>query len=203
MSVSFSGNYFKQSKVVHPNKKSVVNIYIVYKLDEIYFRRNTDYTIQNTLFGAIKISEDGNNSSNSKNSGYGICFHAKSDFTIGNITHGKNVIILGVDNSSSIHANNKKKQYPCFRERFYSRNKWDYNLWRLLYKTNMTELGKKLILSLHYNGNNSYLFCNGVEQLKFAAKNSEIQRNTLCVGNLSSYWTVTKSEKTGLYGSSV
>ena len=44
MSVKFSGNYFVQNKVLHPNN-NVVNIYIVYKLDQISFSRNTDYTI--------------------------------------------------------------------------------------------------------------------------------------------------------------
>ena len=32
-----------------------------------------------------------------------------------------------------------------------------------MYKSNMTEQDKKFVLSLHYNGDNSYLFANGVE----------------------------------------
>ena len=31
-----------------------------------------------------------------------------------------------------------------------------------IYKTNFTEHSKKFILSLHYNGDNSYLFVNGI-----------------------------------------
>ena len=69
-----------------------------------------------------------------------------------------------------------------------------------LYKTNFTQPNKKFVLSLHYNGNNSYLFINGIQELTFEAKNDQIQKNKLCVGNLSSDWTVTNSEKTGLYG---
>ena len=69
-----------------------------------------------------------------------------------------------------------------------------------LYKTNFTQPNKKFVLSLHYNGNNSYLFINGIQELTFKAKNDQIQKNKLCVGNLSSDWTVTNSEKTGLYG---
>ena len=38
-----------------------------------------------------------------------------------------------------------------------------------IYKTSMTEPNKKFVLSLHYNGDDSYLFVNGVEQLKFKA----------------------------------
>ena len=30
-----------------------VNTYITYKLDPVSFSRNTDYTIQNALFGAM------------------------------------------------------------------------------------------------------------------------------------------------------
>ena len=59
-----------------------------------------------------------------------------------------------------------------------------------IYKTSFTQQNKKFVLSLHYNGNSSYLFANGVQELKFK----------LCVGNISSDWTVTNSEKTGLYG---
>ena len=68
------------------------------------------------------------------------------------------------------------------------------------YKTNFTEANKKFILSLHYSFSNSYSFVNGVQELKFKAKADQIQRNRLCVGNLSSDWTTTNSEKTGLYG---
>ena len=57
MSVEFNGNYFVQNKVLHPNTNNVVNIYIVYKLDPISSSRNTDNTIQNALFGAIKITK--------------------------------------------------------------------------------------------------------------------------------------------------
>ena len=36
-----------------------------------------------------------------------------------------------------------------------------------MYKTNFTEVKKKFVLSLHYNGDNSYLFVNGAQELKF------------------------------------
>ena len=53
---------------------------------------------------------------------------------------------------------------------------------------------------MHYNGDNSYLFANGVEQLKFKTKNSEIARNLLCLGNVSTEFSTTNMQKTGLYG---
>ena len=69
-----------------------------------------------------------------------------------------------------------------------------------IYKHNFTTPNKTFVLSLHYNGDNSYLFVNGGEELKFKTKNSEIQKNVLCVGNISSGWNSTESTKTGLHG---
>ena len=69
-----------------------------------------------------------------------------------------------------------------------------------MYKTDMTEQDKKFVLSLHYNGDNSYLFVNGVEQLKFKTKNSEIKRVPLPLGNISTDFSITNMQKTGLYG---
>ena len=58
-----------------------------------------------------------------------------------------------------------------------------------IYKINFTDPNKKSVLSLHYNFSNSYLFFNGVQQLKFKTKASQILKNELCIGNLSSDWT--------------
>ena len=57
-----------------------------------------------------------------------------------------------------------------------------------LYETNFTEPDKKFVLILHYNGDDSYLFVNGVQELKFKTYTNEIQKNLLCLGNLSSDW---------------
>ena len=57
MNVKCGGNYFVQNKFIIPNTNNTVNIYIVYKLDAISSTRNTDYTIQNALFGGIKITK--------------------------------------------------------------------------------------------------------------------------------------------------
>ena len=56
------------------------------------------------------------------------------------------------------------------------------------------------MLSLHYNFSNSYLFVNGIQELKFKSKADQILKEKLCIGNLSSDSTTTNSEKTGLYG---
>ena len=99
MSVKFSGNYVKENKSIYP-VKPVVNIYIVYNLDPINNTRNTDFTAQNCLFGAVKLTKDGN-TSNDQYQGEG------GEFCLGNIVTGRNVIIFDCDLSSSSHSTNK------------------------------------------------------------------------------------------------
>ena len=65
---------------------------------------------------------------------------------------------------------------------------------------NFTDFGKKFVLSLHYNGNNSYLFVNGRQELKFKCKTDQLVKEKLCIGNLSDQWTMSESEKTEVYG---
>ena len=58
-----------------------------------------------------------------------------------------------------------------------------------MYSQNFTQPSKKFILSLHYNGDDSYLFINGKQELKFKAKTSHLVKEKLCIGNLSDKWT--------------
>ena len=51
------------------------------------------------------------------------------------------------------------------------------------------------MLSLHYNGANSYLFVNGKEIHKFKAKYSEIVVTPLCLGNISKDFNMKKKMK--------
>ena len=69
-----------------------------------------------------------------------------------------------------------------------------------LYSMNFTENNKIFCLSLHYNGDNSYLFVNGTEIHIFKAKNSEIVTTPLCLGNISKDFSVANMKKTGLNG---
>ena len=65
----------------------------------------------------------------------------------------------------------------------------------LIYKTNFTKQSKKVVLSLHYNGDNSYLFVNGSQELKFKSSVNYLDRNLLCVGNISSDWSLANIQK--------
>ena len=58
MHVYLSGYYFQQNKVIIPNNNNAINIYCVYKLDPIAPSRDTTFTIQYALFGAMKITKN-------------------------------------------------------------------------------------------------------------------------------------------------
>ena len=53
---------------------------------------------------------------------------------------------------------------------------------------------------MHYKGDDSYLFVNSTEIIKFKAKDSEIVTNPLCLGNISKDFSVDNMKKTGLNG---
>ena len=195
--VHSNGCYFIQSKTLKLN--NTVNIYIVYRLNTISSTRNTDYTIQNALFGAIKITKNTDYSKNNY-TGYGICFDEGGGFSKGNINNGKNVIIFGVHKSSLVHANNKANNIFVMGDLFVQGINDTTLSAEKLYSQNFTEANKKFLLSLHHNRDNSYLFVNGKQELKFKAKNNQIIDKKLCLGYLSSEWTTSESEKTRLYG---
>ena len=70
-----------------------------------------------------------------------------------------------------------------------------------MYSINFNATKRRFCLSLHYNEDNSYLFVNGKEIIKFKAKDSEIVANPLCLGNISKDFSESNIKKTGLYGS--
>ena len=114
MHVYLSGNHFQQNKVIIPNNNNAINIYCVYKLDPIASSRDTSFTIQDALFGAMQITKNATDNSKNNYKGYGICFDERSAFghtmTEGGFTHttdARNVLIFGADMSFSFHKTNR------------------------------------------------------------------------------------------------
>ena len=139
--------------------------------------------------------------------GYGICFDESEQFTHvrkeGNFNHttlARNVIIFGVDMSFSKHANNKANNIFVMGKDYVQKINDTTIYAEKMYYRNFTEPGHKSVLSLHYNGDDSYLFVNGRQELKLKTKTDQLVKEKLCIGNLSDQWTTSESEKTGLYG---
>ena len=185
MYVYLQGSHFQQNNALTSNNNDVINngvinIYVVYKLDPISSTRNTGYTIQNALFGAMKITENTDSSKNNY-TGYGLCFdeggelgHTVKQGNFNRTTNAKNVIIFGVDMSSSIHATNRANNIYVMGKDFIQGINDTTIYAGKLFHNNFTEFGVKFVLSLHYNGDNSYLFANGRQELKFKAKDDQL-----------------------------
>ena len=107
--VKFSGSCLKQDKVAYTHGK-IVNIYIVYEINKKDNTIISDPTLENCLFVAVTLTKHVNIYKYGY-SGYGIGFDRKGSFSFPSGRHGQNVIIFGVDMSSSIHIDNKKKTY--------------------------------------------------------------------------------------------
>ena len=157
--------------------------------------RNTDYTIQNALFVDIKITKN-TDSSKDNYKGYGLCFNEGGEFghtvkqgNFNRTTNAKNVIIFSVDTSSSIHATNRANNIYVMGKDFIQGINDTTIYAEKLFHNNFKEFGVKLVLSLHYNSDNSYLFDNGRQELKFKAKDDQTISEGLCLGNLSDEWT--------------
>ena len=146
------------------------------------------------MFGALKLTKHVD-ADLYKCSAYGIGFDRKGFFSISDEV-GRNVIIFGVDMSSSSHIDNKKEDILILGE-----GRIEHTLaGEKLCSINFTKENTKFCLSLHYNVANSYFFVNGAKTIKIKAKYSEISAYPLCLGNISKDWPVDNMKKTGLKG---
>ena len=85
----------------------MVNVYIVYEISKNI--NISDYpTLENCLFGAVKLTKNADIDKYGY-SGYGIGFDRHGRFPFPGTWLGRNVIIFGVDMSSSAKIDNRKK----------------------------------------------------------------------------------------------
>ena len=185
--VQFTESCLKQPKFTFTHKK-VVNIYIVYELGASSSNVN-DLTIKNCLFGAVTLTKNAD-IEKYKYSGYGIGFDRRSSFSFPRF--GQNVLIFGVDMSTSTHIGNKKKD---ILELGRGPTQGLESTAEKMRSINFTITKKKFCLSLHFNGGISYLFVNGTEIIKFKSKDSENVASPLCLGNISKDWSTDNMKK--------
>ena len=108
MYLIFDGGCLKQDEVIYSHDK-IINIYIVYDLKS-NLAYDPDFTLENCLFGAVKVTENAD-VNKFKYSGYGIGFDGKEVFSHPTGSFGNNAVIFGVDMTSSVHIDNKKKTF--------------------------------------------------------------------------------------------
>ena len=131
----------------------------------------TGFTLINCLFGSAKLTKNAHLDKN-KYSSYGIGFDTRSEFSFIDRGFVKNVIIFGADMNSSVHIVNRGKDILIFGEGSTQGLDNTTLTSEAKYPINFTQSGKRFVLNLLYNGNNSYLFIN-------ATKNITIQSERL------------------------
>ena len=105
-SVEFRGSCLKQDKITYDHGK-VINIYIVNEISKTY-DISSKSTLENCLFSAVSLTKN-DDIDKYKCSGYVIGFDRHGFFSHPSGGTGRNVIILGVDMSSSLKIDIRKK----------------------------------------------------------------------------------------------
>ena len=106
----------------------------------------------------MKITKNTDLSKNNY-TGYGLCFDEGGEFGhtvkqghFDHTTNSKNVIIFGVDMSSSIHATNRANNIYVMGKGFVQGINDTTIYAEKLFHNKFTEFGVKFVLSLHYHG---------------------------------------------------
>ena len=92
-----------------PDSVKVINLYNSYTLDPWSRDLNTIFTLNNCLFGSLKLTKNAD-PDKYKYSGCGIRFDSPSEFLLTDGGMGKNVVIFGADMSSSVYIDNKSNE---------------------------------------------------------------------------------------------
>ena len=178
-------------------------INIVYKLNN---RRidSLDFVQVNGLFGNCKLTLT---PSNKRHYGYtnGICVFFDGVDEYNEPYPGKtyrNILIYGADMTSSIHATNKTENFYCIGKSFTQglQNGKTIYAEHDYVKTNGSEMGKVHLLTVCYNGSNSYIILNGVQQAKFKFMTNLKLDKPLIIGNTTEDFTATEYKGTSLRG---
>ena len=195
--VKFTGSCLKQSKISYTHS-TIVNIYIIYELGASS-SNNNDPTLKNCLFGAVTLTKNTTDIEKYGYSGSGIGFDRRSSLSFPGGGFGQNVLIFGVDMSSSTKIDNRKKDILILGNRPTQGLEHALSAEKM-YSINFTLTKERFCLSLHYNGANRYLFVNGTEIYKFKGKDSKIVASLLCLGNISKDWSTDNMKRTGFTG---
>ena len=187
-------SFFKKKKENIIKSGSIVNIYIVYSLSQKTI--NSDNVLKNCLFAATKVTKPGDITDTDKYiySGYGLRFYSTTLFTHPQGGMARNIIIFGVNSSNSVHATNKTQNILILGHGLTLKVNNTTIYAEKIYSPNFSAENKIICLSLHHNGDNSYLFVNGKEVTKFKAKKSEIKANQLTLGSISTRANLSSSD---------
>ena len=117
---------------------------------------NTDLTLKNCLFGSVKLTKNAD-PDKYKYSGYDTGFDSRSGFYIQMQAWEKNVFIFRADTKSSA------QDILIICEVQTQRLDGTRLTGEAKYSINFTQLRKRLVFCLHYNGSNNFLLVNATK----------------------------------------
>ena len=171
-----------------------MDLYISYELDTWSKDLNTDFTLGNCLFGAVKLTKNAD-PDKYKYSSCDIGFDSRLVFSWTDESTGKDIIIFGVDNSSSVHIDGRNKNILVLAEGPTQGLDNAAITGKSRHPINFIESEKRFVFSLHYNGSNRFLFINAVKMYQFKTRDSEIKPYPLILGNISKDFTLDNMKK--------
>ena len=174
--------------------KNVINLCISYKLCPQLRNSNSDFTLSHSLFWSVKLTKN-TDLDKYKYTCYGMGFDSRGEYSLPDDSVGKNVIIFGVDMSSSAHVYNKGKDILILGKVPTQGLDGTTFTAEALYPINFTQSGKRFVLSFHCNGSKSFLFVNATKVYQFKAKYSEIKDYALCFDIVSKDFTINNMKK--------
>ena len=93
LDVNFNGHCLMKNNISIAKKVKVINLYISFTQTPWFRNLNTDFTLDNCLFGSLKLTKNAD-PDKYKYSGYGIRIESRSEFSLQDGNMGRNVIFL-------------------------------------------------------------------------------------------------------------
>ena len=114
-------------------------------------------------------------------------FYATGSYEGTGLNDLRNLILYGVAMKNSSNTANKKHHIYILGKSFTQGLQYGATIYAEhdYAKVNGSKVNEIFVLSVHYNGDNSYLFINGVQKFKVKGMSSLNLKNPLVIGNTS------------------
>ena len=120
------------------------------------------FCIKYCSVGSVKLTKNAD-LDKYKHTAHEIGFDSRKEYSLPDGSASKNVIIFGVDMSSSVYINNKEKDFLILGKGPTQGLDGTTFTADALCPINFTQSGKGFVLSLHYNGSSNFLFVNATK----------------------------------------
>ena len=136
----------------------ILTVYIVYDVDARPINPTNNFKFKNCSFGITNTVKNSDEEKHVYN-GYGATFDSAGSWSFDN-DFARNVIIFGVDISSSSHSDNRKNNFLILDEGPFCVINGSFGSPEIKFSISFTKINAKFCWTLHYNADNSYLFVN-------------------------------------------